>query len=63
MKGVFIIWEEFLGGREFFFWEPRIFFGRVTLPLDQVLLHVAYLQTPGTSDSRQAMLMERLMSF
>ena len=37
VKGVFIVLEEFLGSRELCFWKPRVFFGRVTFPLDKVL--------------------------
>ena len=36
-KGVFIVLEEFLGSGEFCFGEPRVFFGRVTFPSDEVV--------------------------
>ena len=38
MKGVFIVLEEFLGSRELYFRKPRVFFGGVAFPLDEVLL-------------------------
>ena len=37
MKGVFIILKEFLGSGEFCFGKPRVFFSRVSFPLDKVL--------------------------
>ena len=36
-KGVFIVLEEFLGGGEFRFRKPRVFFCRVAFPSDKVL--------------------------
>ena len=37
-KGVFIVLEEFLGGRELSFRKPRVFLGGVAFPSDKVLL-------------------------
>ena len=37
MKGVFIVLKEFLGSGELSFREPRVFFGGVALPSDEVL--------------------------
>ena len=37
-KGVFVVLEEFLGRGELHFRKPRVFFGGVALPLDEVLL-------------------------
>ena len=36
-KGIFIVLEEFLGSGELLFRKPRVFFGRIALPLDKVL--------------------------
>ena len=36
-EGVFVVLEEFLGSREFHFRKPRVFFGGISLPMDEVL--------------------------